>query len=87
MVIVTSAFANAFPSKVPRVSVIAAPARIVPMKCESVMVAASATHHVTLHRCAPLVMIIEKLVPVRTPVPLVPTLKIQVPSAGGRLHQ
>src|SRR6266550_1710532 len=81
-VIVTSAFALRFPSKVPRVSVMSAPPRIVPMKRESVMVAPWATHHVTLPGCPPPAMTTEKLLPVRAPVPLVPILKVQMPSAG-----
>jgi hypothetical protein len=60
----------------------AAPARIVPTKFEFVIVAAWATHHVTLHGCPPPAMTTEKAVPVRAPVPRVPILKIQVPFAG-----
>ena len=56
----------------------AAPARMDPLKFESVMVAASAIHQVTLHADAPL-SATEKFVPVSAPVPLVPTLKSQVP--------
>ena len=81
-VIVTSACDQAFPWKVPRVRVMAAPARMFPRKFESVMVTASATHHVTLHASPPPAMTTEKSVPVSAPVPRVPILKIQVPSAG-----
>src|ERR1035437_1094273 len=74
---VTVAFASALPVNVPRVMVIAVPARIVPLKFESVMVAASASHQDTLLACAPPARTIVKLVPVRAPVPAVPILKIQ----------
>jgi hypothetical protein len=56
----------------------AAPARIVPLKFARVIVAASATHHVTLHADAVSFITTEKSVPVRAPVPLVPTLNSQV---------
>jgi hypothetical protein len=83
---VTSAFAQARPTNVPPnvppVLVMAAPARIVPTNREFVIVAAWATHHVTLHGCAPPAMTTEKWVPVRAPVPRVPILKIQVPFEG-----
>jgi len=79
-VVVTAAFARASPLKVPRVTVMASPARIVPTNCESVIVAAWATHQNTLLQGggAPLGVTTEKLVPVRAPVPRVPILKIQV---------
>src|SRR5690349_13262877 len=82
-VIVTSptpeAPAYALPSNVPRVSVIAAPARMLPMKCESVSVAAASTHHVTLQAVAPPARTTEKFVPVSAPGA---TLKTHVPLAG-----
>ena len=48
LVNVTAAFAKACPSKLPRVTVMDVPARILPMKTESVSVAASAVHQNTL---------------------------------------
>src|SRR5207237_2762360 len=81
-VTVTAPFAKACPKKLPWVRVMAALARIVPRKCESVMVASSATNQKTLHGCPPPASTAEKPVPVRAPVPLVPILKIQIPFAG-----
>src|SRR2546430_11375567 len=81
-VTVTSAFDQPFPLNVPRVSVMAAPARMLPLRSESVIVAAWETHHVTLHACAPPAMTTEKLVPVRAPVPRVPILKVQLAFGG-----
>jgi hypothetical protein len=66
----------------PLVTVMPAPARIVPIKFDVVIVAASATHHVTLHGSAPPDMTTLKSVPVRAPVPLVPILKSHDASAG-----
>ena len=56
----------------------AAPARMVPLKFEVVIVTAWAIHQVTLQGFPPPAMTTEKPVPVRAPVPLVPTLKSQV---------
>ena len=88
-VIVAPAFAKALPLWVPRVSVMAAPARIVPARFESVIVAASAVHHVTLHGCPPPAITTEKLVPVRAPVGSAggvasaePILKVQIALEG-----
>src|SRR4051812_2136476 len=88
-VIVAPAFAKALPLWVPRVCSIAAPARIVPARFESVIVAAWAVHHVTLHAWAPPAITTEKLVPVRAPVGSAggvasadPTLKVQVALGG-----
>src|SRR3954468_20327883 len=84
-----AALAKALPLWVPRVSVMAAPARIVPARFESVIVAASAVHPVTLHAWAPPAITTEKLVPVRAPVGSAggvasadPTLKVQVALDG-----
>src|SRR2546429_2500601 len=71
-VTVTSAFDHAFPLNVPRVSVMAAPARMFPLRSESVSVAACETHHDTLHACAPPATTTEKVVPVTAPGPRVP---------------
>ena len=67
----------------------AAPARIVPARFESVIVAASAVHQVTLQACAPPAITTEKLVPVRAPVGSAggvasadPILKVQIPFDG-----
>ncbi len=79
---VTAAFAKARPATVPLVVVIAAPARMVPLKFESVIVAASATHQYTLHASAPSGVTTEKRVPVRAPVPPVPILNSQIPVEG-----
>ncbi|MBK6613724.1 MAG: hypothetical protein IPG27_06395 [Ottowia sp.] len=84
---VTAAFDKAFPLKgvvLPArpVMVMAAPARRVPWKADVVIVTASATHQYTLHGSPPLVMTTERLVPVKAPVPPVPTLKIQVASGS-----
>src|SRR5688572_20169120 len=78
---VTAAFASTLPLKgvvLPArpVTVMAAPARMVPWKRDVVMVAASATHQYTSHDCAPPAITTEKLVPVSAPVPPVPILKI-----------
>src|SRR5205823_942356 len=83
-VIVTSAFEKASPLKVPRVRVMAAPARMFPTKFESVIVTAWATHQVTLQGCAPPAMTTTKLVPVSAPVAGVPdpTLKTQLAVGG-----
>src|SRR5882762_9298028 len=81
-VIVTSAFAETVPCKLPPVRVMPAPARILPWMSEVVIVTASATRHVTLDARPPPAMTTAKLVPVRAPVPLVPILKIQTASAG-----
>src|SRR3954466_15863054 len=84
-----AALAKALPLWVPRVSVMAAPARIVPARFESVIVAASAVHHVTLQACPPPAMTTEKLVPVSAPVGSAggvarvdPILKVQVALDG-----
>jgi hypothetical protein len=74
--------AKARPMNVPRVTVMSAPARIVPTKFESVIVAAWATHQYTLHGTPPPAMTTEKLVPVSAPVPPAPILKIQIPFEG-----
>ena len=58
---------------------------MVPWKFELVSVAAWATHQYTFGHAVPAAspaMTTEKLVPVRAPVPPVPILKIQTPSAG-----
>src|SRR5205823_10725972 len=80
---VTAAFAKARPTKLPRVSVIAAPERMFPLRSESVCVAAASDHQITLHACPPPAMTTEKLVPVKAPVeaPSV-TLNVQLPVAG-----
>src|SRR4051812_16743266 len=68
-VIVAAAFAKASPLNVPRFRVTAAPARIVPTNCESVMVTASATHQKTLLQGGgvPAFVTTLKLVPVSAP--------------------
>ena len=75
---VTADLANARPSNgvagAPPAMVIAAPERMVPLKSALVIVAAWATHHVTLHADAPLSRTTEKSVAVRAPVPMVPIL-------------
>src|ERR1035437_8140268 len=81
-VVVTSARDHACPLNVPPVSVIATPARRFPLKSEPVIVAASATHHVTLQPVPPPAITTWKPVPVSAPVPLVPTLMFQIPSEG-----
>ena len=45
---------------------------LTPARFESVIVAASAVHHVTLHACPPPAITTEKLVPVSAPVGSVP---------------
>src|SRR3954463_2754806 len=77
---VTAAFDSRSPFNVPRVTVMAAPARTVPTNFESVMVTACATCQYTwLHASAlPPCATTEKLVPVNAPVPSVPILKIHV---------
>jgi len=55
---------------------------MVPLKKESVMLAACATHHVTLQARAPPAMVTVKLEPVSAPVPLVPILNSQTPVEG-----
>src|SRR6185436_10555114 len=84
LVKVTAAFARARPLRLPSVTVMATPERMFPTTNESVMVAASLVHQNTLlSQVSPLPgRITEKLVPVRAPVPPVPILKIQTPSAG-----
>src|SRR6266480_700328 len=81
-VIVTSAFDETFPCRLPPVSVMPAPARMLPWMLEVVIVTASATRHVTLDARAPPAITTEKPVPVRAPVPLVPIFRTQIPSAG-----
>jgi hypothetical protein len=81
-VTVTSFVAKARPTKVPLVKEMELPARMVPLKSESVIVAASAVHQYTLHARPPPDMITWKLVPVRAPVPPVPILKTQIPFEG-----
>jgi len=80
---VIAAFAKARPTKLPRVSVMAAPERTLPLRSQSVSVAAASDHHVTAHACAPPAMTTEKLVSVKAPVdaPSV-TLNVQIPVAG-----
>src|SRR4029077_148036 len=73
--------AHAFPFRLPRVRVIAAPARMLPWKAVPgvvvvEIVAAWETHQVTLHAWAPLAKSTAKLVPVRAPVPAGPELPI-----------
>ena len=67
----------------------AAPARMVPANAESVIVTACDTHQYTFLQGggAPIALTTERPVPVRAPVPSVPILKIQIPSAGpSRVH-
>jgi len=68
--------ARASPLKVPPVTVMSAPARMVPWKFEAVSVASWATHQYTFGHSVPAAspaMTTEKPVPVRAPVPPVPT--------------
>ena len=76
-VTVTSVLASARPSQLPLVMVMALPERTVPLKNESVIVAAGAVRQYTLHASAPPSMTTERPVPVRAPNPPVPTLKTQ----------
>src|SRR2546429_4905140 len=75
---VTAAFAKARPTKLPRVSVMAAPERMFPLRSESVCVVAASDHQITLHACAPPARTTERLVPVKAPA----TLNVQLAVAG-----
>jgi hypothetical protein len=81
-VIVRATLANARPAMEPPVKVmdpsVVLPARMLPLKAEVVIVAASPTDQNTLHGCPVPAMTTEKLVPVRA----APTLKIQIPFEG-----